>query len=151
MKRRSFLTKTLGGSAILGAGLLSMKDVLATWSNSIMTEKDAKKATRAITGGSASVSDKIKIKAPEIAENGAVVPIDVDATALGNVQSISILVEKNPRVVGAVFEFDNNALGYAATRIKMGKSSNVVAVVKADGKVYKNHKEVKVTIGGCGG
>ncbi|MBT8141001.1 MAG: thiosulfate oxidation carrier protein SoxY, partial [Gammaproteobacteria bacterium] len=94
--------------------------------------------------------DKISLKVPEIAENGAVVPVSVK-TKLDNVSSISILVDENPTPLSATFELTPAVDADISARIKMGQSSNVRAVVKAGDKVYFTSKEVKVTIGGCGG
>lgn len=151
MKRRSFLSKSLTGGFIISSGILSIKSVLADWPSAAMHEKDISKAMKAIAGGTGSKSSNIRLKAPEVAENGAVVPITVDATSMKNVESISIFVDSNPSPLIASFAFSNGALGFASTRLKMGKSGNVTALVKAGGKVYKTTKEVKVTIGGCGG
>jgi sulfur-oxidizing protein SoxY len=100
--------------------------------------------------GTAAESDKITIKAPHIAENGKVVPIEV-STDLPKVESITILSEKNPRPLVAKFNFVGNAKGWLKTRIKMGGTGNVIVVVKADGKLYKASRKIKVTVGGCGG
>ena len=90
------------------------------------------------------------MKAPDIAENGAVVPVTVEST-MKDVQSISIVAEKNALPLIASFDLGAGALPYVSTRIKMGSTMNVQALVKAGGKVYEAKKEVKVTIGGCGG
>mgnify|MGYP003572853436 FL=1 len=95
-------------------------------------------------------SDKISIRAPDIAENGAVVPVSVTST-LEDVESISIIAEKNATPLTASFSLGKGTLADVSTRIKMGKTSSVIAVVKAGGKLYSTGKEVKVTIGGCGG
>ena len=95
-------------------------------------------------------SDQITLKVPEIAENGAVVPVTV-STTLGNVESISIVVENNPRSLAASFEISAGTLPDVSSRIKMGETSDVIAVVKTDTGVYSTSKQVKVTIGGCGG
>jgi sulfur-oxidizing protein SoxY len=95
-------------------------------------------------------SDKIKIKAPDIAENGAVVPVSV-TTSIDGVSSISLFADKNATPLAADFILGPGTEGYVSTRIKMGKTANVIAVVKAGGKLYSSSKEVKVTIGGCGG
>lgn len=98
----------------------------------------------------ASESAEITLKAPDIAENGAVVPVSIK-TDLESVESISIIVENNPNPLAASFELSPEAKAEVSTRIKMNKTSNVIAVVKADGKLHTTQKEVKVTIGGCGG
>ncbi len=154
MQRRTFLRGTLAGSAIgvaVGAGLLTPRAVLAAWPKNAFEAKNVGDALSALYGSSnAADSGEIKIKAPDIAENGAVVPITVD-TALGNVESISVIAEKNPVPLVASYDMGPSAGGYVSMRIKMGKTSDVVAVVKSGGKLYRAAKEVKVTIGGCGG
>jgi len=90
------------------------------------------------------------MKIPDIAENGAVVPVTV-STELENVESISIVVDNNPTPLAASFDMSPSMLATVSVRIKMGQSSDVRAIVKADGKLYSTTKEVKVTIGGCGG
>jgi sulfur-oxidizing protein SoxY len=95
-------------------------------------------------------SGDISVKAPDIAENGAVVPVEITSSIAGT-ESITIFGEKNSLPLIAAFNFSNGAQGYVSTRIKMGTTSNVRAVVKAGGKLYSAAKEVKVTIGGCGG
>jgi len=95
-------------------------------------------------------SDQITLGLPTIAENGAVVPVEV-STTLDNVESISIVVEKNPRPLATYFEFSKGVPPEISSRIKMGQTSNVIAVVKTGTGLYSTTKEVKVTIGGCGG
>ena len=95
-------------------------------------------------------SGNIRIKAPDIAENGAIVPITVKFD-IANAESVSIIAEHNPAPLAAAFELSEHSGGLVSTRIKMGKTSPVHAVVKAGDKVYRATKEVKVTIGGCGG
>ena len=95
-------------------------------------------------------SERVKMKMPDIAENGAVVPVTV-STDLDNVESISIVVENNPTPLAAEFKLSTRSEATVSVRIKMGESSPVRAIVKADGKYYSTAKEVKVTIGGCGG
>ena len=95
-------------------------------------------------------SERIGIKAPDIAENGAIVPITVRFD-IANAESVSIIAEHNPAPLAASFELSKSSGGLVSTRIKIGKTSPVHAVVKAGGKLYSATKEVKVTIGGCGG
>ena len=95
-------------------------------------------------------SDQIQIKAPDIAENGAVVPITV-RFKLENAESVSIIAEKNPSPLAASFQLSPSSGGLVSTRIKMGETSPVHAIVKAGDTLYRASKEVKVTIGGCGG
>ncbi len=95
-------------------------------------------------------SDAVTVKGPEIAENGAVVPIKVTAS-LDNVESIAILVPENPAPMVAAFDLQPGVVPEVSVRIKMGKTSDVVALVKSNGQIYRGASEVKVTIGGCGG
>ncbi|MGB5606828.1 MAG: thiosulfate oxidation carrier protein SoxY [Gammaproteobacteria bacterium] len=154
MKRRIFLRGTLATGAVgmaVSAGLLTPRSVLAAWPKSAFEAKDVNSALTGLFGSSdLAGSDKIKIKAPDIAENGAVVPISV-TTDISGVESISIITEKNAAPLSASYDMGPNTEGYVSTRIKMGKTSSVIAVVKAGGKLYSTGKEVKVTIGGCGG
>ena len=107
-------------------------------------------ALKALGATATTPSKDIVITAPDIAENGAQVPVTV-TSKIPNTQSISIIVDKNPFPLTSTFDFSNGAEGYVSTKLKMGQTSNVIAVVKADGKFFTASKEVKVTIGGCGG
>lgn len=153
MKRRTFLKGTVAGSAVaaaVGAGLLSPRQVLAAWPKESFEAESVQNALKNLYGSELTeASDKIEIKAPDIAENGAVVPVTV-STSL-NADAISIVAEGNPTPLAANFQLASNAQGFVSTRIKMGKTSNVIAVVKSGDKLYSARKEVKVTIGGCGG
>jgi sulfur-oxidizing protein SoxY len=151
MQRRRFLKSTaVGGAAAVGASLFP-QFVLAEWPKAAFEAKTVDEALSALMGMTEHTeSGEINIKAPDIAENGAVVPIQVN-TSLPDLESIAIIAEKNPVPLIASFNFTENGVGYVSTRIKMGTTSNVIAVVKAGGKLYSAKKEVKVTIGGCGG
>ena len=107
-------------------------------------------AIKSLYGKSAEPSDKVKLDAPEIAENGAVVPISV-SSSLADVTSISILVADNPNALAASYKIPAGTLPSVANRLKMAKTTNVIAIVEAGGKLYSATKEVKVTVGGCGG
>jgi sulfur-oxidizing protein SoxY len=154
MQRRSFLKGTLAGSAVavaVGAGLLSPRTVLAAWPKAAFEAKNVEDAMNKLFGSAANTpSGDIKIKAPDIAENGAVVPVSI-STSLGKVDSIAVIAEKNCTPLASNFKLGANAIPNVSTRIKMGKTSDVIAVVKANGKAYSARKNVKVTIGGCGG
>ena len=113
-------------------------------------QKNSDDAIKALYGKTAEASDKIKLDAPEIAENGAVVPVAVSST-LADVTSISILVAENPNALVASYRIPAGTMANVANRLKMAKTSNVIAVVEAGGKRYSATKEVKVTVGGCGG
>ncbi|EGV30575.1 hypothetical protein ThidrDRAFT_2534 [Thiorhodococcus drewsii AZ1] len=153
-KRRILLKGSLAAGSIgiaAGAGLLTPGRVLAEWNETAFRAKDIPTALSSLMGADdAEISDKIKIKAPDIAENGAVVPITVE-TDLEGVTSIAIIASGNQTPLIASFELSPIALPFVATRIKMAKTADVVAVVKAGDTLYKNAKNVKVTIGGCGG
>lgn len=154
MQRRTFLKGSLAGSTVavaMGAGLLSPRTVLAAWPKSAFNAKTIPDALTALYGnGSTTPSSDIKIKAPDIAENGAVVPVTV-STSIKGITDISIIIEKNPSPLTANFKLSSSSKGFVATRVKMGKTSNIIAVVRAGGKAYAARKDVKVTIGGCGG
>ena len=107
-------------------------------------------AIKSLYGKTAEPSDKVKLDAPEIAENGSVVPISV-TTTLADVTSISFLVSENPNALAASYKIPAGTLPGVANRLKMAKTSNVIAIVEAGGKLYSATKEVKVTVGGCGG
>jgi sulfur-oxidizing protein SoxY len=152
---RRALLKGSGAAGALAvaaaAGLLRPSHVLAVeWNKSGFEAKTAEDALKSIGAPAPANSGDILIKAPDIAENGAVVPIEVTSKIAGT-QSIALVADKNPFPLVATFNLANGAEGYVSVRIKMGQSSNVRAVVTADGKHYAAVKEVKVTIGGCGG
>jgi sulfur-oxidizing protein SoxY len=107
-------------------------------------------AIKSLYGKTAEPSDKVKLDAPEIAENGSVVPISV-STTLADVSSISFLVAENPNALAASYKIPAGTMPSVANRLKMAKTSNVIAIVEAGGKLYSATKEVKVTVGGCGG
>ncbi len=155
MKRRTFLKASIasGATAVaIGAGILAPTGVLAAWNEAAFKTKTVEDGMGAVFGSANAVeSADIKLKAPAIAENGAVVPVEVDATALKGVESIAIFADKNMIPIACTYKFSGAAVGFAAVRLKMGETQNVVAVVKAGGKLFKAKSEVKVTIGGCGG
>lgn len=154
IKRRYILK----GSAVAGAagiaasaGLLVPSRVLGAWPEAAFNAKSPDDAIKAMLGGgNAAPSTDIRIKAPDIAENGAVVPITV-SSSIAAAESITVITEKNANPMTASFELGPGAEAYVSTRIKMGKTSRVIAVVKAGGKLHSAGKEIKVTIGGCGG
>jgi sulfur-oxidizing protein SoxY len=113
-------------------------------------QKSDAEAIKLLYGKTAEASDKIKLDVPEIAENGAVVPVSV-TTTLADVSSISFLVSDNPNVLIASYKIPAGTVPTVANRIKMAKTSKVTVLVEAGGKLYSADKEVKVTVGGCGG
>lgn len=155
MQRRSFLKNTLAtGTAVIAAnaGLLIPTQVLADWNKKAFSAKTTDDALNDVFGSKSAVeSGDVKLKAPAIAENGAVTPVTVDASGIDGVESIAILANKNPQPLACEYTFSAGAIGYVSTRIKMGQTMNVIAVVKTGGKLLKAEQEVKVTIGGCGG
>lgn len=154
MKRRVFLKGALASSSVaiaLGAGLLSPRSVMAAWPANAFEAKNVNDALKGALGSdSTTVSNAIEIKAPEIAENGASVPVTI-STSLPKVDMISLLVDGNQRPLAATFTLASNVKSTVSTRVKMSKTSSVIAVVRSEGKVYTARKEVKVTVGGCGG
>jgi sulfur-oxidizing protein SoxY len=142
--------------ALVGLGTLpfGMAPALAAandkWPEAAFTAKGEADAIKALYGKTAEPSDKVKLDAPEIAENGAVVPISV-STTLADVTSISFLASENPNALAASYRIPAGTLPSVANRLKMAKTSNVIVIVEAGGKLYSATKEVKVTVGGCGG
>jgi len=122
----------------------------ADWNKAAFDTKSLQDTVKAFGGSAATESKDIVITSPDIAENGAVVPVSV-SSKLGKTESISILVEKNPNALSAAFDIPSGTEPFVSTRVKMGQTSNVHALVKADGKYFYATKEIKVTLGGCGG
>ncbi|MEJ7668717.1 MAG: thiosulfate oxidation carrier protein SoxY [Casimicrobiaceae bacterium] len=156
MKRREVLQT--GGSITLlalitAAGWAWPREALAadSWNKAAFDTKSMDETTKALGGTTPAPSKDITFfQTPDIAENGAVVPVGVTST-IPKTESIAILVEKNPNMVAAMFDIPQGTEPSISTRVKMGQSSNIFALVKADGKYYVASKEVKVTLGGCGG
>jgi sulfur-oxidizing protein SoxY len=151
--RRNFL-KLAGGAGALAAtyaaGLLEIGQAwAATWNKAGFESKTLAGVMRSLGATGAAESKDIIITAPDIAENGAVVPVAV-TSKLPDTQQISIVAEKNPFPLAATFDVAGGGEGYVSARIKMGQTSDVWAVVKAGGKYYVAKKEVKITVGGCG-
>jgi len=113
-------------------------------------QKDEAEAIKLLYGRTAELSDQVRLDAPEIAENGAVVPVSV-STTLADVTSISFLVGDNPNALAAYYRFPPGTMPSVANRLKMAKTSKVLALVTSGDKVFSASKEVKVTVGGCGG
>jgi sulfur-oxidizing protein SoxY len=153
---RRLILKGCGVIALAGLGVLRFGALPALaaandkWPEEAFKQKGAAEAIKALYGKTAEVSDKVKLDAPEIAENGAVVPISV-TTTLTDVTTISFLVADNPNALAASYIIPAGTNPSVANRIKMAKTSNVTAIVEAGGKLYSATKEVKVTVGGCGG
>jgi sulfur-oxidizing protein SoxY len=122
----------------------------ATWPQAAFSQKTEAAAIKALFGKTPEASDKIDLDAPEIAENGAVVPISV-STTLPDVTSIAIVVAENPFPLAANYRIPPGTAAAVANRLKMAKTSKVLALVASGDKVFSASKEVKVTVGGCGG
>jgi sulfur-oxidizing protein SoxY len=138
-------------AAAMAAGLLRPSAARAARNTSAFEAKTVNEALKSLNIATPADSKDILIRAPDIAENGAVVPIEIQSNIPGT-SVISVLIEKNPFPYAAGFDFSQGAVPFIALRVKMGETSNIRAVVAtADGKFYGAHKEVKVTIGGCGG
>jgi sulfur-oxidizing protein SoxY len=140
----------LKGMFALGAIAAWPRLLLAARPDAIFDITDADKVIADLFGQAPVDSDQVTMKIPDIAENGAVVPVTI-STTLEDVESISIVVVNNPTPLAASFIMSPRMLPTVAVRIKMGESSEVRALVKAGGNLYSTTKEVKVTIGGCGG
>jgi sulfur-oxidizing protein SoxY len=151
--RRNVLKNT-GGMAVMGlamaAGLFKPGSAWAQWNKSAFDTKSLNDAVKALGGGTPTESKDITISSPDIAENGAVVPFTI-SSKLPKTETMAVLVEKNPNILAANFTIPDGTEPWVNTRVKMGQTSNVIALVKADGKYYYASKEVKVTLGGCGG
>jgi sulfur-oxidizing protein SoxY len=155
---RRLLLQGAGSVALIGGGFgaisFSIVPALAAandkYPEDAFRQKSDADAIKALYGKAAEVSDKVKLDAPEIAENGAVVPIAV-ATTLTDVTSIAFLASENPNALAAFYVIPEGTVPAVANRLKMAKTCNVIAIVEAGGKLYSATKEVKVTVGGCGG
>jgi sulfur-oxidizing protein SoxY len=149
-RRQVLRTSAQVAGLLAGAGLLPAT-AQAAWTQAAFDAKTLAEAAKAL-GGSAPVESKdVTITGPDIAENGAVVPVGCSTTLTG-VKRLALMVEKNPSALAAVFDVSDAVDANFNTRVKMGQSSNVFAVAfMADGKVLYAAKEIKVTLGGCGG
>ena len=155
-RKRRKLLKTGGGLSLLsllgGTGLLVPYAAQAqAWNKAAFDSHNLAETMKALGGGDPAQSkDIVFFQTPDIAENGAVVPVGITSN-IPKTESIAILIEKNPNLLAASFDIPAGTDPTISTRVKMGQSSNIVALVKADGKYYVATKEVKVTLGGCGG
>ena len=134
----------------LGALLLKPLAALAAWNEQAFGAKSAGDALKTLGASSPAASKDIVIEAPQIAENGAVVPIEI-ASNIPGTTSIAVLIEKNPFPLTGRFDFKEGALPFVKLNVKMGETSDVRVVAAAGGKHYSASREIKVTIGGCGG
>jgi sulfur-oxidizing protein SoxY len=153
---RRLILKGAGTVALIGLGSVpfeltpSLAAANDKYPEEAFKQKNEADAIKALYGKTAEPSDKVKMDAPEIAENGAVVPISV-TTTLADVTSISFLVNENPNALAASYRIPAGTMPAVANRLKLAKTTNVICLVEAGGKLYSATKEVKVTVGGCGG
>jgi sulfur-oxidizing protein SoxY len=143
MQRRPFL-------ALLALGLLKPWSAFAAWNKDAFGAKTVADALKSLGAGAAAPSKDLVIEAPQIAENGMVVPIEVTSNIPGT-RALSVIVEKNPFPLVGRFEFLDGALPFVKVNVKMAETSDVRVVAEAGGKHFAATKEIKVTIGGCGG
>jgi len=152
--RREFLQAGSGVGVLAlatAAGLIRPGEALAQeWNKAAFETKSVAATLKALGGSGSTESTQIQITAPDIAENGAVVPITIES-AIPKTEAIAILIEKNPSTLSADFDIPPGTDPFITTRVKMAETSNIYAVVKAGGKYFHAAKEIKVTLGGCGG
>jgi len=146
LERRALIKGLLTAAAVLAVP----RWLFAARPDKAFDAKDTETVTSGLFDGPVVESDQITLKIPDIAENGAVVPVTV-STDLPDVESISVIVDNNPTPLAAMFALSPQSVPEVSVRIKMGESSMVRTVVKSGGNYYSTGKEVKVTIGGCGG
>jgi sulfur-oxidizing protein SoxY len=149
--RREMLTHSATVAGMLAAAGLLPSAAQAAWNEGAFAAKTLAEAVKAFGGAAPAESKDVTITGPDIAENGAVVPVGASSTLPG-VKRLMLMVEKNPNALAASFDVTDKIDANISTRVKMGQSSNVYAVaMMADGKVLFAQKEIKVTLGGCGG
>ncbi len=154
-EQRRLVLKAGGGLSLLAlayaSGLLRPGAAFAEdWNKAAFEGKSLDEVLKAFGGSAPAESKAIEITAPDIAENGAVVPVTIESK-LDKTEFISLMVEKNPNALSARFDIPAGTDPYVMVRVKMGQTSNLIALIKADGKYFLARKEVKVTLGGCGG
>jgi sulfur-oxidizing protein SoxY len=152
-QRRTVL-KSGSGAALLAtlaaAGIINPGMALADWNKAAFDAKSMADTLKAMGVASPAESKDVQVTGPDIAENGAVVPVGV-SSSLPNVTMVAILIEKNPNPLAASFTLPEGTEANVQTRVKMGQTSSVTALVKSNGKFFMATKEIKVTLGGCGG
>jgi sulfur-oxidizing protein SoxY len=149
--RREVLTHSAKVAALMASAGLLPGVAQANWSKEAFDAKTLAEAVKGLGGGAPTQSAQVTITGPDIAENGAVVPVGA-SSSLAGVKRLALMVEKNPNALAAVFDVTDAIESNVSTRVKMGQSSNVYAVaIMNDGKVFYAQKEIKVTLGGCGG
>ena len=147
--RRAAIKTTGALATLVSLGVITQSQAQAAVDRAAFDLKTLDDALKAV-GGKPATSDQVTVVSPDIAENGAVVPVGATSKLL-NTTEIFLIVEKNPMPLSCGFTIPAGTVAEVQTRLKMGQSTNVIAVVKADGKLYSATKETKVTLGGCGG
>lgn len=149
INKRHFLKYIV--SLFIAIVITNVTKVFAAWPHKLFNEKNSDVAIKSlVNNGDIKESEQITIKAPDIAENGGVVPVTI-STDLEKVNNISILIENNPSPLTSSFNFNNRLTPYVSTRVKMAKTSNVIAIVTTENGSFRASRNIKVTIGGCGG
>ncbi len=152
MKRRVFLKGILTTGGAVCAGMLIPQAVLASWPTTAFNAGSLDRTLKDLFGGEP-IAESTKISFPELptlAQDARSVPVNI-STTLPKVSQITLLVDKNPRPLAATYLLSDRVEPKLSMRVKMAKTTNVVAVVKSNGKLYSARKKVKITIGGCGG
>ena len=137
-------------TAALALAVVRPLAALAAWNKEAFGAKTPADALKNLGVPNAAPSKDVQIEAPEIAENGAVVPIEISSAVPGT-SALIVLIEKNPFPLAARFDFKDGALPFVKLNVKMGETSDVRVIAEASGRHYTATKEIKVTIGGCGG
>jgi sulfur-oxidizing protein SoxY len=154
MKRREFVQKSSSAAALslaAAAGLVpSLASAQTAWNKTAFESKSLAEVVKALGGSSATESKEVTLSAPEIAENGNVVRLGAQSAIAGTTW-VGLVVEKNPAALTAGFDVFPGTDANMSTNVKMGQSSNVYALAKVGDKFFYAVKEVKVTLGGCGG
>jgi len=145
--RRAFLKLV---SLMAAAGLLPAPAHAEEWNKAAFAAKSVDDVVTLLGGSAPQQSDQVILSGPEIAENGAVVPLEI-SSQVPNTEAIAILIEKNPNTLAATFTIPPGTLPDIQTRVKMNETCNVYALIRSDGKFFYAAKEIKVTLGGCGG
>jgi sulfur-oxidizing protein SoxY len=136
--------------ALLAGLFKPLAALAASWNKDAFGAKNAADALKGLGASGAAPSKDLVIEAPQIAENGAVVPIEITSNLPGTT-SIAVLIEKNPFPLAGKFDFKDGALPYVKLNVKIGETSDVRVIAEAGGRHYVATREIKVTIGGCGG
>ncbi|EHR72262.1 putative secreted protein [Burkholderiales bacterium JOSHI_001] len=149
--RRQLLERSAAVAGLMASAGLLPGHAQAAWTQAAFEAKTLPEMLKGLGVGAPTESKDVTLTGPDIAENGAVVPVAA-STNLAGVKRLALLVEKNPNLLAAVFDISDAVDANIATRVKMSQSSNVMALaLMADGRVLFAQKEIKVTLGGCGG